>query len=61
MAKALWQSHISISKADDKNQQKQDSIMDKVETNAEPIKDFSDRNFEITEEDMELINEFLNV
>jgi len=35
--------------------------MDKVETNAEPIKDFSDRNFEITEEDMELINEFLNV
>ena len=59
MAKALWQSHIS--KADDKNQQKQDSIMDKVETNAEPIKDFSDRNFEITEEDMELINEFLNV
>jgi len=61
VAKALWQSHISISKADDKNQQKQDSIMDKVETNAEPIKDFSDRNFEITEEDMELINEFLNV
>jgi len=35
--------------------------MDKVETNTEAIKEFMNQDVELTEEDMELIDEFLNV
>ena len=50
-----------IIKQDGKHQLKSDSNMDKVEDNVEIITEFMNQDVELTAEDMELIDEFLNV